>query len=69
MKRRIAAMRSATLGEMPRRMACRVMMPKKTSTRFIQLSVVGVKCSCTPGACLGELPEEPQELLVAAASC
>jgi hypothetical protein len=45
----MAATRSATLGKLPRRMAWRVMIEKNTSTRFIQLAEVGVKCSCTRG--------------------
>ena len=44
MKRRMALSRSATLAKLPRRIAWRVMIPKNTSTRFIQLAEVGVKC-------------------------
>jgi len=44
MKVRIAPMRSGTLVKVPRRMAWRVMIPKKISTRFIQDALVGVKC-------------------------
>jgi hypothetical protein len=44
MKIRIAWTRSATLVKVPRRIALRVMIPKKISTRFIQLAEVGVKC-------------------------
>ncbi len=49
MKRRMAAVRSVTEAKLPRRMAWRVMMPKKASTRFSQLPDVGVKCSVTRG--------------------
>jgi hypothetical protein len=34
MKRSMAAMRSATVGKLPRRSACRVVIEKKASTRF-----------------------------------
>src|SRR3954452_24530575 len=44
MKRSMAAMRSATVGKVPRRSACRVMMEKKASTRFGHDPEVGVKC-------------------------
>ena len=36
-------------GEAARRMACRVMMPKKTSTMFSHDPDVGVKCSVIRG--------------------
>ncbi len=49
MKRSIAAMRSATVGKLPRRSAWRVMIEKKASTRFSQEPEVGVKCRCTRG--------------------
>jgi len=45
MRARIAALRSLTDVEVPRRMAWRVMMPKKISTMFSQYPEVGVKCS------------------------
>ena len=45
----MAAMRSLTLVKVPRRMAWRVMIPKKTSTRFSQDPEVGVKCKCDTG--------------------
>ena len=44
MKARMAATSALTLSKEPRRMAWRVMIPKKTSTRFIQDPEVGVKC-------------------------
>ena len=44
MKTPIAVLRSATLRKVPRRIACRVMIPKKTSTMFNQEPEVGVKC-------------------------
>jgi DNA-binding LacI/PurR family transcriptional regulator len=40
----IAAMRSLTEVKVPRRMACRVRMPKKISTMFSHDPEVGVKC-------------------------
>ena len=40
----IAPMRSLTEVNVPRRIACRVMMPKKISTMFNHDSLVGVKC-------------------------
>ena len=40
----IAVVRSVTLVKVPRRMACRVMIEKKHSTRFSQEQLVGVKC-------------------------
>src|SRR3954464_4760209 len=48
MKCSIAAMRSATVGKLPRRSACRVMIEKNASTRFSHDPDVGVKCRCTP---------------------
>ena len=45
MKRLIAVVSSLTLVKVPRRIACRVMIPKNTSTRFSQDPDVGVKCS------------------------
>jgi hypothetical protein len=48
MKRSMAAMRSATVGKLPRRRAWRVMIEKNTSTSFSQPEV-GVECSCTRG--------------------
>jgi hypothetical protein len=45
MKVSIALMRSLTDVKVPRRMAWRVMIPKKISTRFSQEPEVGVKCS------------------------
>jgi hypothetical protein len=88
-KRSIAAIRSVTLAKLSRRMACRVMIEKKTSTRFSQDPEVGVKCRVIRGCRasqahrgvfvggvlvhhqvqsparvgLGDLFEEPQELL------
>jgi hypothetical protein len=44
-------MRSGTLVRMPRRMACRVMIPKKISTMFIHDAPVGAKCIVTRGWC------------------
>ena len=44
MKASMEAMSCLTLVKVPRRMAWRVMMPKKISTRFIQDPDVGVKC-------------------------
>ena len=49
MKVRIAATSCLTLSKDPRRIACLVMMPKKTSTRFSQDPEVGVKCSVIRG--------------------
>jgi hypothetical protein len=40
----IAVTNSMTLAKVPRRMACRVMIPKNTSTRFSPDQEVGVKC-------------------------
>jgi hypothetical protein len=48
MKARIVVTSSLTLSKDPRRIAWRVMMPKKTSTRFSQPEV-GVKCSVILG--------------------
>ena len=45
----MAAMRSLTEVKLPRRMACRVMIEKKTSTRFSHDPDVGVKCSVIRG--------------------
>jgi hypothetical protein len=44
MKASMAAIRSLTEVKLPRRMACRVMIEKKTSTRFSHDPDVGVKC-------------------------
>ena len=49
MKRWMAAIRSLTLVKLPRRMAWRVMIEKKTSTRFSQEPEVGVKCRVIRG--------------------
>src|SRR3954464_15404324 len=49
MKCSMAAMRSTTVGKLPRRSACRVMIEKNASTRFSQDPEVGVKCSVTRG--------------------
>ena len=49
MKAPMAAIKSLTEVKVPRRIACRVMIPKKISTRFSQLPEVGVKCICTRG--------------------
>src|SRR3954470_11477910 len=49
MNRSIAAIRSATVGKLPRRSACRVMIEKNASTRFSHDREVGVKCSRTLG--------------------
>ena len=49
MKASMAAMRSLTEVKLPRRMACRVMIEKKTSTRFSHDPDVGVKCSVIRG--------------------
>src|SRR3954453_8208267 len=48
MKRSMAAIRSATVGKLPRRRAWRVMIEKKASTRFSQEPEVGGKCQ---GSC------------------
>ncbi len=49
MKVSMAAMRSLTEVKLPRRMACRVMIEKKTSTMFSQDPETGVKCRVTRG--------------------
>ena len=49
MKARMAATSSGTLANEPRRMACRLMMPKKTSTRLSHEPEVGLKWSVTRG--------------------
>jgi len=49
MKPLIAAVSSLTLASVPRRIACLVMMPKKTSTNFSHDPEVGVKCSVIRG--------------------
>jgi hypothetical protein len=55
MKIWMAPIRSGTLVNEPRRIACRVMIPKKISTMFIHEAPVGVKCIVTPGGhrCVG----------------
>ena len=45
----MAAMRSVTEVKLPRRMACRVMIEKKTSTMFSHDPDVGVKCKVIRG--------------------
>ena len=45
----MAVSRSLTLWNVPRRIAWRVMIPKKISTMFSQPPLVGLKCSCTRG--------------------
>jgi hypothetical protein len=50
----MAAIRSLTLLWLPRRMACRVMIEKKTSTRFSQEPEVGVKCRVIRGCCASQ---------------
>jgi len=45
----ILAIRSWTEVKVPRRMAWRVMMPKKISTMFSREQLVGVKCNVTLG--------------------
>ncbi len=47
MNRRIAAIRSATDGKLPRWIAWRVMMEKNALTRFTHDPEVGVKCNVT----------------------
>ncbi len=47
MKAPMAPVSSRTERKEPRRMACRVMMPKKTSTMFNQEQLAGVKCKVT----------------------
>jgi hypothetical protein len=54
MKASMAAMRSLTEVKLPRRMACRVMTGKKTSTRFRQDPDVGVKCRMILGCFAGQ---------------
>jgi hypothetical protein len=54
MNRPMAAIRSLTLLWLPRRMACRVMIEKKTSTRFSQEPEVGVKCRVIRGCCASQ---------------
>ncbi len=49
MKASIAAMRSLTEVKLPRRMACRVMIEKKTSAMFSHDPDVGVKCRVIRG--------------------
>jgi hypothetical protein len=49
MKISIAAMRFFTLVKVPRRMAWRVMIPKKISTTFNQDPEVGVTCMVIRG--------------------
>ena len=49
MKRRMASMSSLTESKLPRRMAWRVMIPKKISTRLSQDPEVGVKCRVMRG--------------------
>ena len=49
MKASMAAMRSLTEVKLPRRMACRVMIEKKTSAMFSQDPDVGVKCKVILG--------------------
>src|SRR6476620_999613 len=50
----IALMRSVTELNAPRRIACRVMMPKKISTMLSQDPEVGVKCMVTRGFCASQ---------------
>jgi hypothetical protein len=45
----MAVVRSATEVKMPRRMAWRVRMEKKHSTRLSHEQLVGVKCRCIRG--------------------
>ena len=49
MNRPMALVRSLTLRKVPRRMAWRVMMPKKISTMFSHEQPVGVKCRVNAG--------------------
>src|SRR4051794_7833827 len=49
MNRSMAAIRSATVGKLPRRRAWRVMIEKNASIRFSHDPDVGVKCSRTRG--------------------
>ena len=43
----MAEIRSLTEAKLPRRMACRVMIEKKHSTRFSHEQLAGTKCSVT----------------------
>ncbi len=45
----MAATRSLTLVNVPRRRACRVTIPKKISTMFSQDAEVGVQCNVMRG--------------------
>ena len=45
----IDSIRSSTELYVPRRMACRVMIPKKISTMFSHDPLVGVKCTVIRG--------------------
>ena len=47
---RIAPISSGTLVKVPRRMAWRVMMPKKISTMLIQDALVGDECLVIRGS-------------------
>ena len=49
MNRSMAAISSLTLAKLPRRMAWRVMIEKKTSTMFSHEPLVGVKCRVIRG--------------------
>ena len=49
MNRVMASISSRTEPKVPRRMACRVMIPKKISTRLSQDPEVGVKCRVIRG--------------------
>jgi hypothetical protein len=49
MNRSMAAMRSATVGKLPRRSAWRVMIEKNASTRFSHEPEVGVTCRVIRG--------------------
>ena len=55
MKRPMALVRSFTERKVPRRMAWRVMMPKKISTMFSHEHPVGVKCRVTRGLSASQL--------------
>ena len=50
----MASVRSRTEPKVPRRMACRVMIPKKISTRLSQEPEVGVKCRVIRGLRAGQ---------------
>lgn len=52
MNRLVAAVSSLTVGNVPRRIACLVMITKKTSTRFSQEPEVGVQCRVIRATCL-----------------